>query len=140
MAIEQSRQAGKAAEAAQNMEMAKAKLQADSILKGMDLQIKEKEVRIKEIDLGMKGMELQHRMQQDQAQQGRDDQMRAEKESAGSADNDHKEQMMHMIAGLHEKLDSHAKMETHIVRGPDGKATHSVKRHPAPEQFNDQEG
>jgi hypothetical protein len=137
--IEQMRQQGKMAEAQQKAKDNADKLAADTALKGMDLQLKDKEIRIKEIDLGMKGMELQHRMDQDQAQQGRDDQMRAEKESAGSADTDHKEQMMHMIAGLHEKLDSQAKMETHIVRGPDGKASHSVKRHPAPEQPNEQE-
>lgn len=130
--IEEMRQQGKAAEAAQKMEISQAQLEADTILQGISLQIKEKEVRIKEIDLGMKEMEMQHRMRQDDAQQGRDQQDRDDKQMAGDADTSQKDQMMHMIQSLHDKLDEHAQMETHIVRGPDGKATHSVKRPPAP--------
>jgi hypothetical protein len=120
--IEQMRQQGKMAEAQQKKESDAAKLQADTTLKHMDLQLKEKDVRIKEIDLGLKSMELQHKMGQENAQ------MAAAEQPARD------EHLAQMVAGLHDKLDQHAQMETHIVRGPDGRASHAVKRLPAPEQ------
>jgi hypothetical protein len=137
MAIEQMRQQGKAAESMQNMELSKAKLHADSILKGMDLQIKEKEVRIKEIDLGMKGIELEHRMNTERQGQELDahDRMTAQSEPSDDAEGGNSaqmDQMLTLITSLHDKLDEHAQMETHIVRGEDGRASHSVKRRPAP--------
>lgn len=67
--IEQMRQAGKKAESDQAMQFSHAKLNADSVLKGLDLQIKEKEVRIKEIELGMKNAQMQHSMAQGTADQ-----------------------------------------------------------------------
>lgn len=58
--IEEMRQQGKAAEAAQKMELSQAQLKADTVLQGIALQIKEKEVRIKEIDLGIRQIEMEH--------------------------------------------------------------------------------
>jgi hypothetical protein len=60
--VEQLRQKGKADEAQQKAAHDAATLQANTVLKGMDLQIKDKEVRIKEIELGQKQVELEHSM------------------------------------------------------------------------------
>jgi hypothetical protein len=130
--IEQMRQQGKAAEAAQKMELSQAQLEADTVLQGISLQIKEKEVRIKEIDLGMKEMEMHHRMSQDERQAGREQQERDDAQAAGDADAGQKDQMLHLIQGLYDKIEEVAQLETHIVRGEDGRASHSVKRRPAP--------
>lgn len=64
LAIEQMRQAGKREDVAQQMAMNRAKLEADTVLQGLALQLKEKDIRIKEIELGIKRAESQHRMQQ----------------------------------------------------------------------------
>ena len=50
---------------------AAAKLQADTTIAALNLQIKDKEVRIKEIDLGLKQIDLEHSMRRD----GRNDAM-----------------------------------------------------------------
>lgn len=60
--VEQLRQKGKADEAQQKAAHDAATLRANTVLKGMDLQIKDKEVRIKEIELGQKQLELDHRI------------------------------------------------------------------------------
>jgi hypothetical protein len=65
--VEKLKQQGKAAEAQQRAEENAAKLESDRELAGLTLQIKDKEVRIKEIELGMKHAELEHRMANDQA-------------------------------------------------------------------------
>jgi hypothetical protein len=67
--VEKLKQEGKAAEAQQRAEENAAKLESDRELAGLTLQIKDKEVRIKEIELGMKHAELEHRMANDQAAQ-----------------------------------------------------------------------
>jgi hypothetical protein len=64
MAIEKMRQDGKMAEAQQRAKDNADKLRADTILKGMDLQLKDKEIRIKEIELGMRGQEIAHKIKQ----------------------------------------------------------------------------
>lgn len=141
LAIEDKRQQGKAAEGERNMQLSQAKLEADTILKTMDLRIADKSVRIKEIELGMKEIEMNHRMRQDDMQQGREQQDRDDAQMAGDTETGQKDQMMHLIQSLHDKLDEQSQMETHIVRGPDGKATHSVKRRPAPpddQQFTEE--
>lgn len=88
-----------------------AKLEADTTLKAMDLQLKEKDVRIREIELGMKHMELQLRMAEAGTAQ-----------VEGGAPN-----ALAMIAELRQLIEQQSQMETHIVRGPDGKASHTVK-------------
>jgi hypothetical protein len=65
-------------------------------------------------------------------QQGREQQDRDDAQAAGDAETGQKDQMLHLIQGLHDKMDDIAQMETHIVRGEDGRASHSVKRRPAP--------
>lgn len=100
-----------------------AALQANTVLKGMDLQIKEKEVRIKEIELGFRNIELQQRLA-DAARETADQQVVQ----------GHMASVAELVNGLHDKLDQHAQMETHIVRGPDGRASHTVRRLPQPEQ------
>lgn len=122
--VEQLKQQGKREEAQQRAEADRAKLQSDRELAGLQLQIKDKEVRIKEIDLGMKNVELQHRMATDAAAQA------ATEQQSGA-------ELVPLIQALHEKMDQHAQMETHIVRGLDGKASHTVKR--MPQQFEQQE-
>jgi hypothetical protein len=124
MQQEQLRQQGKMAEL-----QAKAKADADALaantqLKAMDLQIKDKEVRIKEIDLGLKNAELQHKMALDQHAATVEAQSRA-KIAADHAP------VLEMLGHLHDKLDSHARMETHIVRDHEGRATHAIKVDPA---------
>jgi hypothetical protein len=119
--LETMRQQGKRADADAKAQADAAKLQADTVLKTMDLQLKDKEVRIKEIDLGLKSMELDHKLQMaEREQQGQEDQHAT---------------VLGAITGLHDKLDQHARMETHIVRDPiTGKASHAVKVLPA--EFN----
>lgn len=126
--VEQLRQEGKAKEAQQRAEEAAAKLQSDRELGGLQLQIKDKEVRIKEIELGQKQIELQHRMASDTAAA----EAASAQQQASTA-----EHLAPMFDALHQKLDQQAQMETHIVRGPDGKASHTVKR--MPQQFEQQE-
>lgn len=128
--MEQMRQDGKMRDAEFKAASDQAKLQADSILKGIDLQIKEKEVRIKEIDLGLKGMELEHKMRTDEAA-AISNAMQPAPESKGSD--------LSQMQAILERMEEHANMETHIMRDENGRATHSVKRRPAP-QFDESEG
>lgn len=120
---EQMRQQGKMAEIQAKQQSDAAKLQADTQLKAMDLQLKDKDVRIKEIELGLKNIELQHKMQLEAHQATVDAQAKAEVSHAH-------EPVLQAIGMLHDKLDQHARMETHIIRGPDGRATHAVKIDP----------
>lgn len=123
---------GKQAEGQQALQLSRAKLAADSTLKGMDLQIKEKEVRIKEIDLGLKSLELEHKMAGDNAQaaQAAADKERAHQLAlvqaipAPAADPDlmtpHHEQLMHLVAGLHDRLDTiHPQPDTGTAVAPE---------------------
>ena len=127
---EQMRQQGKEKELAAKAAADEAKLHADTKLKTMDLQLKDKEVRIKEIELGMKNIELQHKLQSEAQAQEFERQARTQQEI------DHAP-VLEAIGSLHDRLDQHARMETHIVRGPDGKATHAVRVDP--HQFNQDE-
>jgi hypothetical protein len=120
---EQMRQQGKMAEIQAKQQADREALAANTQLKAMDLQIKDKEVRIKEIDLGLKNAELQHKIELDRHH------ATVEAETRGKIAADHAP-VLHALGALHEKLDSHARMETHIVRGPDGKASHAVKIDP----------
>jgi hypothetical protein len=115
---ERIKQETKREEGQQRAQSDAAKLEADTTLKAMDLQLKEKDVRIREIELGMKHMELQLRMAESGTQA-----------VEGGAPN-----ALQMIEALHHKMDQHARLQTHIVRGPDGKASHTVKVDP--HQFN----
>ena len=109
--LEDKRQQGKARDAEYKRETDLAELEASTKLKLIDLQLKEKEVRIKEIELGLKNTELQMRMAE-----------------AGTAQVDGSmPNAMQLIVDLHRKLEELASAETHIVRGPDGKASHTVK-------------
>jgi len=109
--LEDKRQQGKARDAEYKRETDLAELEASTKLKLIDLQLKEKEVRIKEIELGLKNTELQMRMAEAGTTQ-----------VDGSMPN-----AMQLIVDLHRKLEELASAETHIVRGPDGKASHTVK-------------
>lgn len=136
IAIEQMKQDGKMREAQQKAEADAATLQANTILKALDLQIKEKEVRIKEIDLGMKGLQLEHSMGMDVANHAQAGQQQADKaapkEDGGSA-------MLAKMAELIERMQEANGMETHIIRDESGRAVKSVKRPPEP-QFYESEG
>jgi len=115
--LEDKRQQGKARDAEYKRETDLAELEASTKLKLIDLQLKEKEVRIKEIELGLKNTELQMRMAE-----------------AGTAQVDGSmPNAMQLIVDLHRKLEELAGAETHIVRGPDGKASHTVKVLPQPQ-------
>jgi hypothetical protein len=118
MELETMRQKGKARDAEYKREADAATLAANSQLKLLDLQLKEKEVRIKEIELGLKDFEMRNRM----AAEGT---AHVEGGAPGA---------LQLIVDLHRKLEDIAQMETHIVRGPDGKASHTVKV--LPQQFN----
>lgn len=120
---EQMRQQGKMAELQAKSKADADKLRADTALKQMDLQLKDKDVRIKEIELGLKNIELQHKMELQAHQATVEAQSKAEVSHAHAP-------VLEAVAALHDKLDKHARMETHIVRGPDGKATHAVKIDP----------
>ncbi len=113
--LETMRQQGKARDAEYKREADAATLAANTQLKLLDLQLKEKEVRIKEIDLGLKNIELQGRM----ATEGAAGAVPGGIDAAGLLD---------MVQALHEKLDQHALMETHIERDPTtGKALRAFK-------------
>jgi len=115
--LEDKRQQGKQRDAEYKRETDLAELEASTKLKLIDLQLKEKEVRIKEIELGLKNTELQMRMAE-----------------AGTAQVDGSmPNAMQLIVDLHRKLEELAGAETHIVRGPDGKASHTVKVLPQPQ-------
>jgi len=116
--LETMRQQGKARDAEYKREADAATLAANSQLKLLDLQLKEKEVRIKEIELGLKNIELQGRMATEAAA------------TAGAAPGIDAAGLLDMVQALHQKLDESALMETHIVRGPDGRASHTVRRLP----------
>jgi hypothetical protein len=116
--LEDKRQAGKARDADIKAQQAAAELKASSELKLIDLKLKEKEVRIKEIELGLKDIELRSRMHQEGNAQ-------VENGTPHALD---------LITALHHKLDQHAMAQTHIVRGPDGKASHTVKVFPQIQQ------
>ena len=45
---------------------------------------------------------------------------------------DKQDQLMEMMQALHGKIDQGNMMETHLVRGPDGRPSHTVKRMPQP--------
>lgn len=113
--LETMRQQGKARDAEYKREADAATLAANTQLKLLDLQLKEKEVRIKEIDLGLKNIELQGRM--------------ATEAAAGAAPGGiDAAGLLDMVQALHEKLDQHALMETHIERDPaTGKALRAFK-------------
>lgn len=98
MAIEQMRQEGKMREAEQKAASDAATLEANTILKALDLQIKEKDVRVKEIELAMKGMELDHKMAMDNANYERE-------QNTANNDASQKDDMRLMLAALHDKFD-----------------------------------
>lgn len=62
---ERIKQETKREEMAHHLAMAQAKLEADTQLKLLDLEIEDKKVRAKEIELGLKQIELDHRMRRD---------------------------------------------------------------------------
>jgi len=68
MAIEKMRQDGKMRDAQQKAQSDAANLEATTTLKLIDLQIKEKEVRIKEIELGFEQMKLEHALKRNDRQ------------------------------------------------------------------------
>lgn len=72
--LEQMRQQGKAQETAQKMQMDDKRLAIETTLKGLDLQLKEKEIRIKEIDLGLKARQQDRDAMMGNAQFERDGQ------------------------------------------------------------------
>lgn len=67
--VENIKQQGKREEAMMKLQFEQEKLQAQTILKEMDLQIADKQVRIKEIELGLKQLELEHTMRNDAVNQ-----------------------------------------------------------------------
>lgn len=113
--LETMRQEGKARDAEYKREADAATLAANKELKTIELQLKEKEVRIKEIELGLKDIEL-----------------RAKLAESGNKDvDDSAPNALLMIADLNAKIERLASAETHIVRDPEtGKALHSVKLFP----------
>lgn len=62
---ERIKQETKREEMAHQLAMAKAKLDAETKLKVLDLQIEDKKVRAKEIELGLKQIELDHKMRRE---------------------------------------------------------------------------
>ena len=79
---ERIKQETKREEMAHQLSMAQAKLDAETRLKLLDLQIEDKKVRAKEIELGLKKIELDHKMQRED----RDDLVHAQQLGAAAAD------------------------------------------------------
>lgn len=118
MDLETMRQQGKQRDAEYKQQSDAAKLEADKALGVLQLQLEEKKIRIAEIGLGLKSIELQHK----QAEAGN----KSVEDGAPNA--------LLMIAELKDELEAMKSAETHIVRHPDGRASHSVKVFPKPQQ------
>ena len=67
--VEQIKQAGKREQFEMQMQFDHQKLMTETALKEMDVQIADKQVRIKEIELGLKQIELEHTMRNDAVNQ-----------------------------------------------------------------------
>lgn len=63
--VEKLKQQGKREQMQAEMDLAHQKLEAETALKTLDLQIADKEVRIKEIELGLKQIEMDHQQRRD---------------------------------------------------------------------------
>lgn len=79
---ERIKQETKREEMAHQLAMSQAKLDAETRLKLLDLQIEDKKVRAKEIELGLKQIELEHKMQRED----RGDLVHAQQLGAAAAD------------------------------------------------------
>lgn len=122
MDLEKMRQDGKQRDAEYKAQDAAAQLALKKEMGTIELQLEEKRVRIAEIELGLKQIELD----------------RKHAEMGNGQVTDGAPNALLMIAELKDEIDALKRAETHIVRGPDGKATHSVKVFP-PQQPMTQE-